>query len=210
MPPVQVNEVAAGVQLAVSVAVPPAMTEVGDALRVQTGAAAPIWHACQFTPVAVFQAVSVAETPLDVRLLVHRVLCPAVKVAGGVGTAPVNWLLSTRKANNAGSPLSDGIAPVKRLLWTRKSCSAVNPLSDGIGPVNWLLRTLKNCNAVSPLTDGIAPFKLLRWTRKSFRAVKPLSDGSAPLNWLLNTSKNCSAVKPLSGGIVPVNWLPQT
>ena len=37
VPPVQVNEVAAGVQLAESLAVPPAVITAGDALRVQDG-----------------------------------------------------------------------------------------------------------------------------------------------------------------------------
>ena len=74
VPPVQVNDVAVGVQLAVRVAVPPARTAVGDALRVQVGGAAPIWHACQFTPVAVFQAVSIAATPLEAKVLVHSAL----------------------------------------------------------------------------------------------------------------------------------------
>ena len=37
VPPVQVKEVAAGLQLAVSVAVPPAVIEAGDAVSVQVG-----------------------------------------------------------------------------------------------------------------------------------------------------------------------------
>ena len=74
VPPVQVNEVAAGVQLAVSAEAPPASTEVGAALSVQAGGAAPVWHACQFTPVAVSQAVSIAATPLEAKVLVHSAL----------------------------------------------------------------------------------------------------------------------------------------
>lgn len=37
VPPVQLYELAMGVQLAVSVEVPPAATDVGDAVRLQTG-----------------------------------------------------------------------------------------------------------------------------------------------------------------------------
>ena len=184
VPPVQVNDVAAGVQLAVSVAVPPTKTELGEALRVHKGVAAPVWHACQLTPVAVSQAISVAGMPLEVRVLAHRLLCPACKVAGGVGTGPLSWLLSTRKTNNEGSPFNEGIGPVNELPRTRKSCNAVNPLSDGIWPVNRLLRALKNCNAVNPLSDGMAPDKLLAWTRKSVNAVNPLKEGIGPVSWL--------------------------
>ena len=118
VPPVQVNDVAAGVQLAIRVAVAPARTEVGDALRVQVGVAAPVWHACQLTPVAVSQAVSIAAMPLEARVLAHSVLPPAAKEAGGAGTGPV-----------------------KRLLLTLKFCNDANPLNDGIGPVSWLLFT---------------------------------------------------------------------
>ena len=74
------------------------------------------WHACQFTPVAVSQAASVAGTPLEVNWLAHRALCPAVNVAGGVGTGPVNWLLSTRRDVRAASPVSEGIGPVNWLF----------------------------------------------------------------------------------------------
>ena len=116
MPPVQVNDVAAGVQVAESVAALPAEINAGDALRLQEGGAAPVWHASQFTPVAVFQAASMAATPLDVNLLLQR---PAtLKKVGGAGTGPANWLLLTSKYCNLANPLSDGIGPVSRLLLT--------------------------------------------------------------------------------------------
>ena len=117
LPPVQTKDVAAGVQLAESVEVPPALIEAGDALREQDGGAAPIWHACQFTPVAVFQAASIVGLPLVVKALVQSALCPAVKEAGGAGTGPLNWLLLTLNCCNAVDPLSDWIWPLNWLFW---------------------------------------------------------------------------------------------
>lgn len=189
VPPVQVNDVAAGVQLAVRVAVPPAMTEVGDAVRVQAGGAAPIWHACQFVPVAASQAESVAATPLEVKLLVQSALCPAVKVVGGVGTGPVNWL-----------------------LLTRKDVKAVNPVREGIDPDNWLKVATKDRKFVKPVSDGIGPVRKLVLPKVPLtsifcNAVNPARGGIAPVNWLVLTKKNCNADNPVSVGIVPVNWL---
>ena len=168
VPPVQVNDAAAGVQLAESVAVPPTMIEAGEALRVQDGGVA-IWHDCQFTPVAVFQAASLAGTPLVVKKFPQSALCPAAKEAGGAGTEPDNWLLSTLRIVN-GNPLSDGIDPLSRLLDTEKVPICESPGSADNVPTKLLesklIATTRSCLALQVTPNQVhtvpnGPFQLV-------------------------------------------------
>ena len=219
VPPVQTNDVAAGLQLAVSVELLPIVMAAGFAVRVQVGSVAagaktvndmdvlPTLFVTTMLPgptVAATGTLVVMEVPVLLPILATAP--PIVTVAP---VKPVPLIVTTLPAVPDDGDIKLIVGGVA--VWQASQLVPV-AVTQAVSMEAFPLETKRLAHRLlRPASDelgaaGTGPVNWFWETRIHLKAVSPLSEGIDPVNWLVPASKICKADSPLNEGIDPVNW----
>ena len=221
VPPVQVNDVAEGLQLDVRVELLPRTMVAGFAVRVQVGSVAAgaktVNAAVALGAVAVVTTMLPGPTVAKIgTLVVKTVAFPLVIIAAAppmVTVTPDRFvpLIVTRVP---AEPDAGDIAVIVggEAVWQASQSRPV-AVTQAASMEAFPLETKRLVHRLLPPATsvtggaGTGPDSRLLLTSTNLKAVNPLSGGRDPVKRLLLTPKICKAVSPLSVGIDPASWL---